>query len=229
MSATLPTADLILTNISPEQWSYQIVARQQLLGRGPDADIRVPRRFTTVSRRHAQVWSDSHGLWIHDLGSLLGTRVNGVEVEGMDRAVIVVGDRIWLGGAQLEVVPHVSRSAAVASRPRPGKDLRLTQTMRLPVGGPPEIDLLTVAEREVVLWMCRGLLDDEAIAKKLKRSPNTVRTHVGSIFKKLGLHSRGDVVNVLRKLTTTPHPVRSRSLVEVDPAVKESAHFLSAH
>ncbi len=219
MSATLPTADLILTNISPERWSYQIVARQQLLGRGPDADIRVPGRFTSVSRRHAQVWSDSHGLWICDLGSMAGTRVNGVAVEGMGRAAIVIGDRIWLGGLQLEIVPHISQSAAVTSRHQPGRDLRLTQTTRLPVGGPPEIDQLTIAEREVVLWMCRGILDDEAIGKKLKRSPNTVRTQVGSIFQKLRLHSRGDVVNVLRKLTTTPHAGRLPSRVENHAAV----------
>ena len=86
-----------------------------------------------------------------------------------------------------------------------------------------------MAEREVVLWMCRGFLDDEAIGKKLKRSPNTVRTQVGSIFQKLGLHSRGDVLNVLRQLTTTPHPVRSQYLVGADHAVEDAVRFQSAH
>ena len=81
-----------------------------------------------------------------------------------------------------------------------------------------------MAERQVILWMGQGLLDDETIGKKLHRSPNTVRTQIGSIFHKLGLHSRGEVLNVLRQMMAAPPPKRETtgsdendSSVFVDP------------
>jgi DNA-binding NarL/FixJ family response regulator len=53
--------------------------------------------------------------------------------------------------------------------------------------------LLTNREKQVV----NGLLErkyDKEIAEELQVSPRTVKFHVGSIFQKLNLHSRGEVV-----------------------------------
>ena len=47
--------------------------------------------------------------------------------------------------------------------------------------------------------MCRGYLNDEDLGKMLERSPNTVRTHVGSIFRKLEVCSRAELVSWLRR------------------------------
>ena len=209
MTSTSPMADLIMTNVFRERWSHTISERQQLIGRGPTAEICIPSEFTSVSRRHAKVWSDSNGIWIHDLGSLLGTRVNGVPVEGMDQAPVTIGDRLWLAGLQLDVVAHVPQNGDGPQVNRAAPDLKSTQSMNLSPACPPNLAQLTVAERQVVLWMGQGILDDEAIGKKLHRSPNTIRTQIGSIFEKLGLHSRAEVLNILRQMMAAPPPKRA--------------------
>lgn len=50
---------------------------------------------------------------------------------------------------------------------------------------------LTPREREVLRLLTRGLNNPE-IAAALYLSPHTVRTHVGNILRKLGVHSRGE-------------------------------------
>ncbi len=206
MTSVSPMADLIMTNVAPARWSHTISSRQQLIGRGPTAEILIPSKFTSVSRSHAQVWAESDGIWIKDLGSLLGTRVNGVPVEGMDQAPVSIGDRLWLAGLQLDVIAHVPKNGGGPQVNHSASDLRSTQSMNLPSANPPNLAELSVAERQVVLWMGQGILEDAAIGKKLHRSPNTVRTQVGSIFQKLDLHSRAEVLTVLRRMMAAPPP-----------------------
>ncbi len=199
MPATNSAVFVVITNTPFSEWSHRIEERRQLIGRGLEAEIKSPSSYKTVSRRHAEVWSDHHGQWIHDVGSRLGTRVNGVSIVGMSQASMVVGDRIRLGQLQLEVVEHVSQPSAMGNGEPNGQSLKLTQTMELSEGDSPHSDQLTPAEREVVLWICRGSVDDEAIGEKLHRSPHTVRTQVASIFQKLGVHSRGEILNYVRQ------------------------------
>jgi PAS domain S-box-containing protein len=52
---------------------------------------------------------------------------------------------------------------------------------------------LSIREREVVERLCRGL-DDKAIAEDLGVSPNTVRNHVASLFRKIGVNRRSAAV-----------------------------------
>ena len=52
---------------------------------------------------------------------------------------------------------------------------------------------LTKREREVVALICRGAGDAE-IGEVLKLSPHTVRNHVASLYKKLGVNRRTAVV-----------------------------------
>lgn len=64
--------------------------------------------------------------------------------------------------------------------------------------GPPadrasELADLTRRER-AVLGLMSDALDDRAIAAELRLSPNTVRNHVGSIYRKLDVHSRGAAI-----------------------------------
>ena len=64
---------------------------------------------------------------------------------------------------------------------------------------------LSQAELDVVLWMSRGFTDPDEIAEKLFRSPHTVRTHLGTIFSKLGVHSRDQLLScLLRRISATP-------------------------
>lgn len=210
---------LIITNVLPSEWSYRIDARRQLIGRVHEAEIRIPVQYMSVSRRHAEVWSDHHGLWIHDVGSRLGTHVNAVSVVGMCQASITVGDRIRLGELQLELVEQASPPSPMRHAEPNGPSLKLTQTIVLPAADPPQLDQLTPAEREVVLWICRGCVDDEAIGAKLHRSPHTVRTQVASIFQKLGLHSRGEILNCVRQLEEhREHPHSTPRVGDGNPA-----------
>lgn len=52
---------------------------------------------------------------------------------------------------------------------------------------------LTAREREVLLWMARGLTN-EKIGAALEITPETVKSHVKNILGKLGLESRSEAV-----------------------------------
>jgi DNA-binding NarL/FixJ family response regulator len=54
---------------------------------------------------------------------------------------------------------------------------------------------LTTREREVLGHLAGGL-DNQAIAERLYVSPDTVRTHVNKILRKLGVHSRAEAARL---------------------------------
>ena len=69
----------------------------------------------------------------------------------------------------------------------------LTATMRESTTPPAEYETLTQKEREIVREIARGLSNAE-IASALFLSESTIKTHVGSILRKLGLRDRVQVV-----------------------------------
>ena len=73
-----------------------------LVGRAPNCDCVLPE--DCVSRRHAHIWRDGGRWFLSDLGSLNGTRVNGVRV--IERVEVRPGDRVWLGGATYRLRPR---------------------------------------------------------------------------------------------------------------------------
>ncbi|MBV2355544.1 LuxR C-terminal-related transcriptional regulator [Streptomyces sp. J2-1] len=62
-----------------------------------------------------------------------------------------------------------------------------------PEGGPPVVEELSGREREVLLGLAQ-LLSAEEIAAELYVSVNTVKTHLKSVYRKLGVNRRGDAV-----------------------------------
>jgi two-component system NarL family response regulator len=54
---------------------------------------------------------------------------------------------------------------------------------------------LTAREREILMLLAAGL-DNRAIADRLYLSPDTVRTHVTKILRKLGVHSRTEAARL---------------------------------
>jgi len=56
-----------------------------------------------------------------------------------------------------------------------------------------KLDDLTKREHDIVALICRGASDAE-ISQHLKLSPHTVRNHVASLYKKLGVHRRSALV-----------------------------------
>ncbi len=80
------------------------------LGRGAFCKIRMSD--TQLSRRHCQFTYDGGVLYVEDLGSRNGTRVNGQLIEG--RVELEEGDSIVVGGHELRVImPRPSSSATI--------------------------------------------------------------------------------------------------------------------
>ena len=66
------------------------------VGRHPESDIFLDD--ITVSRRHAEFRRDSGRYWVHDVGSLNGTYVNGVRTEDQ---VLATGNEVQIGKFKL--------------------------------------------------------------------------------------------------------------------------------
>lgn len=73
----------------------------------------------------------------------------------------------------------------------------LRQVSKQDVSTPPEpsvdIDLLTGREREVLWLICEGHSDFE-MSKKLNLSENTVRNHIASLYRKIGVNRRSAAI-----------------------------------
>jgi DNA-binding CsgD family transcriptional regulator len=197
---------LVITNLLPSEWRFAFTDAAKIIGRGTVAQIRVPRRNPSVSRRHARIWADRH-LWICDLSSTLGTRVNGVLIPPEWPTKVTPGDRVMLGDLELIVVGEPKPSDHVldddvSPSSDSGLDTRLRKSTCDTVAQSEafSLDVLTNAEREVVLWMSRGHTHLEELGKKLFRSPHTVRTQLSKIFQKLGVHSRDELMGLLMRL-----------------------------
>jgi DNA-binding CsgD family transcriptional regulator len=120
----------------------------------------------------------------------------------------VLGDHIWIGAAEFDLVsnPDLSRR-----RPFPKAE---DETIGYGTGPGGTVTFskaplhfllsLTQAELEVVLWMSRGYTDIEEVAEIQFRSPHTIRTHQKSIFSKLGVHSRDELLScLLRRISAS--------------------------
>jgi NarL family two-component system response regulator LiaR len=100
----------------------------------------------------------------------------------------------------------LARLLSLLAGSRPGRFVldpdRLHETLKRVAGAgagggerPSRLDVLSAREREVLSGLAAGL-DNDAIADRLYLSPNTVRTHVGNILKKLGVHSRAEAARL---------------------------------
>jgi pSer/pThr/pTyr-binding forkhead associated (FHA) protein len=83
-----------------------------------NANTIVIRGDTAVSRQHCQIEKTNQGIFITDLGSSNGTRVNGQKI-GSQRVPLKDGDRIRIGGTQVRLADPKTgeRSAADSSSP----------------------------------------------------------------------------------------------------------------
>lgn len=210
MSATR-SVSLLLTNHPAGGWFFTIDSHRKMIGRADDVEIPVPRKFRTVSRRHAEVWLDHRGCWIRDLGSRVGTRVNLVWIDRLSEVKLVPGDLIRLG-ENLEI-QVVAGDPTAEGNGEAVEELSSSasgdQTLGLfPRATPQQLlrQHISPAETEVMLWISRGYLGNEDLGRLLHRSPNTVRTQVGSILRKLGLHNRGDIIGWLKRLGPAGKP-----------------------
>jgi ATP/maltotriose-dependent transcriptional regulator MalT len=72
-------------------------------------------------------------------------------------------------------------------------------------GNPKALEALRISERELrVLQELAAGRSNKEIAKRLDISPNTIKTHVASLFEKLGAKRRTDAINRARELGIVP-------------------------
>lgn len=221
---------LVMVNIPEEDWSYAIEGQRKIIGRSSKSQIRIPDQYERISRRHAEVWCDKSQIWVNDLGSRGGTQVNGVWLKKDRPANVVVGDRVSLAGVELKVVDHVSKLAEVMVVagivphlvPAPESESVTTIYLQQPqIVARSKLATLTPAELDLVLWMCRGYSTDDDLGAKMFRSPHTVRTQIASIFGKLELHSRAEIMSWLMRASNATLPtgkdsVGAGTVVEMD-------------
>jgi DNA-binding CsgD family transcriptional regulator len=193
----------VLVNVPRREWCFPVREMRQLIGRCDEAAIRVPDAYLSVSRRHAEIWSDSQGYWLCDLGSHGGTRVNGIWLRQNEPSIIVTGDRLTFGRAELRLEPgpvlndstsvdegHQSMSIGAST-------LNISATPPLETRS--ALEELTFSEHNIVLWMGRGYFNDKELGELLHRSPHTVRTQVANILKKLNLSSRASIITRIQR------------------------------
>ncbi len=196
-------AYLLMTNVSHREWQAPVFEHSQVIGRLPDCDIVIPEEHLHVSRHHAEVGCDKDGLWIQDLGSSGGTQLNGVPLVRETKTRAEIGDRVSLGGLELYFVSP-DASILEESIDSEGEERKTKKTVQftaksIKTVGDVRLASLSPAELEIVRWICRGLTTFEEIGRKLFRSPHTVRTQLGSVFKKLDVHSREQLLALMRK------------------------------
>jgi two-component system nitrate/nitrite response regulator NarL len=102
--------------------------------------------------------------------------------------------------ALLEAIRRVHAGEAVLS---PAVTLRVLQAVRAATPPPAREKPLTPREQEVLWLLARGASNCQ-IAETLMISENTVKTHVGHILEKLGIHSRHQVAAYVRHLGRMP-------------------------
>ncbi len=79
--------------------SDSIVIGRNSTNNQPDLDLGADK---SISRKHARIWREDGKFWVEDLGSTLGTYVNGLR---RPRLQIKFGDQIKVGQTVLEIMP----------------------------------------------------------------------------------------------------------------------------
>lgn len=204
-SAPENEAVLLILNVAPYVWQAPVTSHPQVIGRLPECDIVIPGKYTHVSRQHALIGNDGSGIWIQDLGSLGGSQLNGIPLVADVQTRAIIGDRLSLGGLELYIVSSGAdilhgEPAVLGSDPQMARTgLRLGMRRSIDSMDDVRLRCLSAAELEVIRWICRGLTTFEEIGKQLFRSPHTVRTQLGSVYRKLDVHSRDELVSWFKR------------------------------
>jgi pSer/pThr/pTyr-binding forkhead associated (FHA) protein len=91
----------------PDQRIPLPVGARLVVGRSPDADVRVPS--VHLARRHFEVRRDETGVWVADLGTLSGIWLNGEQVRGP--TPVAVADSITHADLEVRIVPVEEESS----------------------------------------------------------------------------------------------------------------------
>ena len=76
---------------------------------------------------------------------------------------------------------------------------KFTAFRRGDTDGQPDLDMLTEREREVLGFICEGQ-DDGQMSRSLGLSRNTVRNHIASLYRKIGVNRRSAALAAARSM-----------------------------
>jgi len=193
---------LVMVNVPRSQWCFTVTEKRQTIGRATDAGIKIPQQYRSVSRDHAKIWTDKRGIWLSDEGSSCGTRVNGIWLKAGEPSAVMMGDRLTFGSAEFRLLPtQKKRDPQCNGELDSSHDASKTAIFKTPEPLVTRMTLQTLShcEHNIVLWMARGYIQEDELGRILHRSPNTIRTQIASVLKKLNLHSRVTVLNQLMR------------------------------
>jgi len=109
----------LLVKAGPERgrsFEIEIGGEPVVMGRASECDVVLADPQQNVSREHARLWQEAGALWIQDLGSTNGTKVNG---KGISKARLEPGDEIQMGHYRLELVVNPAPTVQIEE---PGGD-----------------------------------------------------------------------------------------------------------
>jgi pSer/pThr/pTyr-binding forkhead associated (FHA) protein len=157
-----------------QSWRFPLQADRMTVGKAPENDIPLAED-PTASRLHAVLERFPAGWCVTDLGSSNGTWVNGERIWSSRR--LRHGDEVRVGQSRL-----IFRDALSA-------DGTVTEAEDAPPG-------LTTRERDVLLALCRPLLDRDmftepastrSIAEELVITQAAVKQHLANLYDKFGV------------------------------------------
>ena len=102
----------IITRNQPRR-VVKLSRMRMTIGRSPRTDLPIDDPF--ASRLHAELRSIGDGVWVTDMGSANGTRVNNAVIGGS--VVLAPGDQIQIGETTLDLFEEAEIAAREPSEP----------------------------------------------------------------------------------------------------------------
>ena len=165
---------------------FRLIPGNHMVGRAKTNHIVIAD--ATVSRKHAMIICTKRDIAIEDLASANGTFVNERRIV---RCVVEVGNCVRFGG--------ISCTLSQSPICQPAQDNE-ESTLQIPIGDTMHVESLTVTQQDVVAHLLQGESEAE-IASHLGRSPHTIHTHLKTIFRRLAVHSRAELImKLLRRV-----------------------------
>jgi len=139
----------------------------------------------SASRFHAEVTAYRESVLVKDLGSRNGTFVNGVRVE---EAELKPGQAVRFGTVQFQLIAHDQPGSSHVNS-------ELSTFLINPNSSvsPAALDELSDAQKGVLALLLEGRSEKD-VAKHLHISQHTVHNHVKSIYKRMGVNSRPELL-----------------------------------
>jgi DNA-binding CsgD family transcriptional regulator len=181
----MPAAFVLRCSSAP-YFRFLLSSNVAVLGRSSGCEFVV--KDSTISRQHAEIRTGDGSLTVTDLGSRNGTFVDNLRVRTsrvLRGQVVRFGSVSFLTTTDDANEDHPeSEQETVTPKPGSSGTERVTRATR---------DVLSQAERRVFDLLLTGC-PEKSIARRLDLSYHTVHNHVRAIFRRLGVHSRAELL-----------------------------------